>query len=361
MKIWFAADIAENSRGGIARSMYELSEGLKQRGHKVTVINRGTAAKGNYIVFAFKLFRMFIFSNKDRPDWIIARSSDSVFCALIVRLFRLKTGIILHNHGWEENAYNIERKQAGSIVSNPTTFKGRLIRFPLLRLTLKLCTFCMSGTIYETRYIRERYPKMQSKLVYIPNGVKAQKEVYWRDRIETPYKFLSVGNLTWKKKLEHTVKIFSFIRRQYPDSKLICVGTGVDDSHLHRYIGSDEEMVLNVPSVEQEQMTKWYTTCPFLIASSRYEGGHSLAVLEAMSFGVIVFVSAIEANREIINNGSNGFIITGSDAVYDSEIILNALNSGTDREIRLNAANTAKRNRWDRQVTRLENILCKKM
>jgi len=110
MKVWFAADLPEGSFGGVARSMHELAAGLRHRGHDAAIITRETTGSKNYLTFALKLGIRFLLCGKGRPDWIIARSTDGVFCALIIRLLRLKTGMILHNHGWEEKVYEFEKK-----------------------------------------------------------------------------------------------------------------------------------------------------------------------------------------------------------------------------------------------------------
>lgn len=361
MKIWFAADIPGNSYGGIARSMHELAIGLKNQGHVVTILNRNTLPGNNYLLFAYKLCIHYLLSIFNRPDWIIARSTDAFFCAVLIRLFRLKTNIILHNHGWEEYVYSIEKKLPHSVVASPTTWKSMLIRFPLLRLMLKLSTYCMSGTEHEVHYLGNKYPSVKNKLNYVPNGVATREDIYWKNQEEYPMCFLTVGNITWKKNLSHTLRVFSLIKNSYSDARLICVGTGVNDTALLNGTGLDLENVTNIPAATFEEMESWYTTCPFMIASSRYEGGHSLAILEALSFGIIVFASAIPSNKEIISDGSNGYLITGSNSNYDAGKIMQKLTIETNQEIRLKASETAKEYCWDNQVVYLENLLCRKV
>lgn len=359
MNIWFAADIPEGSYGGVARSMHELGAGLKHRGHSVTIITREATGSKNYLTFAMKLGIRFLLSGRNRPDWIIARSTDGVFCAFIIRLLRLKTSTILHNHGWEENVYRLEKKLPRIVVSTPTTWKSTFIRFPLLGLMLRMCTYCLSGTVNEMRYIRDRHPKVRNKLIYIPNGTDTQPDGYWKDRDEYPPNFLSVGNLTWKKNISHTTRVFSLIKEKLPDARLFCIGTGTDDTTLQNHTNVNMEGIKNISSVTFEDMKEWYGKCPFMISSSRYEGGHSLAILEAMSFGILVFASKTASNKEIIDDGLNGYLITGSDMENDADSIFNKLTQGTNRKVRINALGTAGRNLWSRQITRLEKILCR--
>jgi glycosyltransferase involved in cell wall biosynthesis len=359
MNIWFAADIPGGSYGGVGRSMHELAAGLRSQGHNVTIITRETTGSNNYLTFALKLGLRFILSGRSRPDWLIARSTDAVFCALFIHLLRLKTGTILHNHGWEEKVYEVEKKLPCAVVSTPTMWKSTLIRFPLLRLMLRLCTYCMSGTINEIRYIRDKYPQMRKKLTCVPNGTDIQPDGYWKDRDELPLNILSIGNLTWKKNINYTIKVFSSIKERISGAHLFCIGTGTDDTALQSHINISMEGITNIPSVTFDNMKEWYGKCPFMISSSRYEGGHPLAILEALSSGIVVFASNIASHREIIHDRVNGYLISGSDRESDADSIFNTLTQGTKQNVRMNAVETAKRNRWSRQVTRLERILCR--
>ena len=359
MNIWFAADIPRDSYGGVGRSTHELAAGLRKRGHSVTIFTRETTGSNNYLTFALKLSIRFLLSGRSRPDWLIARSTDAVFCALIIHLLRLKTGTILHNHGWEEKVYEVEKKLPRSVVSTPTTWKSILIRFLLLRLMLRLCTYCMSGTINEIRYLSDKYPQMRKKLTYGPNGTDIQSDGYWKGRDVLPLNFLSIGNLTWKKNISHTIKVFSFIKEKLSTAHLFCIGTGADEDALQNHTNVSLEGITNIPAVTFDNMKEWYGKCPFMITSSRFEGGHPLAILEAMSFGIVVFASKIASHREIIHDNVNGYLISGSDIESDADSIFNKLTQGTNQNIRLNAVETAKRNLWSRQVTRLERIVCR--
>jgi glycosyltransferase involved in cell wall biosynthesis len=218
----------------------------------------------------------------------------------------------------------------------------------------------MSGTVHEIRYLRNAYPGAEKKTVYIPNGVLPRPDVYWNNQKELPPAFFSVGTLTWKKNLQHTLKVFSIIKEHIPEARLYCVGTGVSDSVLFGACGAGGKGIENISSAAFGDMGGWYTTCPYIISASRFEGGHPLALLEAMSFGVMVFAAAIPAHREMITHDLNGYLIGGSNARQDAAGILDTLEKGSGRDIRVNAWQTACRNRWSRQVTRLEKLLCGK-
>jgi glycosyltransferase involved in cell wall biosynthesis len=359
MRIWFAAQVPASSRGGVARSMRELSAGLRTHGHDTRVICAGKLTKGNYLLFALSLLVRFACAWRNRPDWLIARSTDGVLVALVCRLFGLRCRVMLHNHGWEELVYAQERLLPRSIVTSPTTWKARFVRFPLLRLALHVSHGCMSGTLHEARWLRGRYPACRAQCVCVPNGVAAKAGAHWVGQKQIPPYFLSVGGFTWKKNIEHTVAVFAHLQAGLADARLVCVGTGISGAipALAEKCNA-QDAIVNAGDQPFEAMDGWYDRCPFVLLSSRYEGGRPFTLLEAMSHGAVVFASAIPSHREIVHDGMNGFLISGTDAVQDALLIQRVLNDTTgSAAIRLKAAHFAQRNRWDRQVRRLERIL----
>src|SRR5271157_2005818 len=229
MNIWFAANIPEDSCGGVSRSMRELSSGLQKHGHCTTIVYgaRG-AVRGNYFLFALALCKRLLLHAAQPPDWIIARSTDGVVCALAAKIFGMKTKIALHNHGWEERVYEVEKRLAHDLAPATTTWRARLLRFPMLRATIFLTTCCLSGTLVEMRWLARRYPLCRKKLRYLPNGVQVGQSPYWNQQPAAASNFLTVGGNTWKKNLRNTTGIFKTIVPQLPGARLIMVGTGVN-------------------------------------------------------------------------------------------------------------------------------------
>jgi glycosyltransferase involved in cell wall biosynthesis len=208
----------------------------------------------------------------------------------------------------------------------------------------------------EIKWLKNNYPRHGRKIRYVPNGVQLPERGYWIDQTEHPLHFLAVGGLTWKKNLGHTIAVFKEIARQRPECRLFLVGGGKDGSLFpHSFPGE----ITVVPDVGPGEMAAWYARCPYLISSSRYEGGHSFALLEAMSQGCVVCASAIFSSMEIIRDRRNGVLISGADASSDAAAIMAALG---DRELlasmRRRAFSTAFRHRWERQAKRMERSLC---
>lgn len=351
LTIWFAGFISQNSYGGVNRSMTELANAMTNLGHSTRIIYKNKYE--NFLTFSIRIGLLLCFSSKSRPDWIIARSTDSAFCAIACKIFRFKTKIALHNHGWEEKVLELKKLLPQKIITNPTTWKAKIVRFPLLRLNLKLSSLCICGTVEEARWIKKHYPFTSNKLGVITNGTELNSDMFWTTKKILPFNFLIIGGHTWRKNLRYGIDIFNNIHKLIPESRLFLVGTGNNIT-----LDNTDNSITIIKDEPLKNMYKWYQTCPFLISASRYEGGYSLAILEALSYGMIAFVTSIPSTTEFITNLYNGILLSGINTNSDTQKVLNAIqNNNLLHKISTNACKYASRHSWQRQGLRLETLL----
>ena len=381
MNIWIASAITSDSYGGIMRSMWQMKEGLIRGGHKVVIIYKNSA-KETYLQFAFRLFIQLITSGSNAPDWIITRSTDGVLCGIVTKIARLKTKIILHSHGWEEKVYELEKKMPIYAVHPKTTWKAHIVRFPLLRLMLNVSTCCLCGTHDEARWVRMNYPRYRKKIRVFPNGIDVPKEAFWYQKNSIPKNILIVGGTTWKKNVEYGIRLFRTLLVNARDCRLFILGIDGQSEFLYRNAGIDRMEIQTLPSVHEERrivpweihdenkrfilinkvhpsdMSFWYRFCPYLIAPSRYEGGHSFAILEALAHGMIVFASGIPSTKEIVKDRKNGVLISGCDLEWDKKRMLSVIkNPESVKMYRYNAWRTAQRHERNRHNRRIVSLL----
>lgn len=352
MRILFAASIPPRSVGGVGRSVSRLAEGMERRGHSVWVCDNSRGS--SYLVFAVTVL---LDALRRHADWVVARSTDGVLCAVWARVFG-GMRVALHNHGWEEAVYEVERRLPHSIVTSPTTWKARMVRFPLLRFCLRTCNLCVCGAVSEARWLSENRGVVGRRLAVVPNGVDVRKEPFWDGRSPRPLLFLCVGAFTWKKNVEHALSVFAQILAVEPSARLFLVGSGTKE--LPPAAADVGGAVTCVPVEAPDAMDRWYRTCPFLFAVSRYEGGRSFAVLEAMSHGAVAFVSPIPSMLELVSDGRTGTVLSGLDPGRDAARVLDVVhNEDLVCAMGRCAFRLAVRHRWDRQVRRLEEALCR--
>lgn len=358
MKVWFAASIQESSNGGVQRSMVQFSKFLQSAGMQVEIIYASNKSDNNYLRFAVMLAKKYLKNLRDPPDWIIARSTDSVFCAVLIRLLSLKTKVALHNHGWEEKVYKIEKGLSREIVTNPTSWKSQLLRFPLLKANLILSDICICGTIEEAKWISGKYNFSVKKMRVIPNGIDVADKPHWPLQKNYPLNILSVGGFTWKKNLEYSLQIFRKVLSKNSEAKLYLIGTGSIPSQKELLMDLYGQSLIVIENESPGMMSRWYEHCPFIVSTSRYEGGRAFCILEAMARGCVVFATGIPSSNEMITNYHNGILLDGKDAEADcSRILKTGMDTQSIKQIGMAAWRYAKRNRIERQANRLMRVL----
>jgi glycosyltransferase involved in cell wall biosynthesis len=216
---------------------------------------------------------------------------------------------------------------------------------------------CISGTFDETRWLSKRQFTKKVSLITIPNGIYPEKRAFWPSQKEVPPYFLTVGAFTWKKNLEYAISLFSEIYNAFPSARLFCVGT--DSSQGSIQINSNAVHAITFINKETpERIFRWYEECPFLLSTSRYEGGRSFAILEAQSRGMVVCSVNILSSKEQILHNHSGIILDGISIETDAKVVVDCLSDDQQiRRIGLNAWKKSLRCSWDRQVDRLERVL----
>lgn len=351
MRILFAASILPGDAGGINRSMVELAAGMRRRGHVAMVVYDSYAgSRAAYLHFPLRLLLRAL---RWGPDWVIARSTDGILCAAWSRVLG-GMRVALHNHGWEESVYEVESRLPRAVITAPTTWKARAVRFPLLRLTLRLSDLCICGAIAEARCIGRKHPRARGGIALVPNGTSPTDAPLWLTGNVPPH-FLCIGGPTWKKNIDYALAVFSRIRRDLPGARLFLVGAG--ESSVAEGL---RDGVTAVGPEGLDGMERWYRSCPCLLAVSRYEGGRSLAVLEAMAHGLVVFVSPIPSTLEIVRDRLSGIVLPCIDPAVDASTVVRVVSDPAKAAgIRRAAWRCSVRHRWDRQVLRLEDALCR--
>jgi glycosyltransferase involved in cell wall biosynthesis len=359
--VWFAAAIRPDSNGGVARNMRSLAAGLRKIGRRVELITAPARCDGPVSFSFFLAGRLLRSAWSHPPAWIIARSTDGWLCGIMIRVLRIPTQLVLHNHGWEEWTAEMARRTATRTGPRPlTTWRSPLVRFPLLRLTAKYSAGIICGTLDEMRRMSRKYPRIKPKLLYVPNGVTAQDLRHRRFDPPPSPQFLCIGAWGWRKNLSLSLALFEKIHQQMPAARLNLVGSG-DLDEIYRAVENlfCREAVSVYPSIPMEEMDTVYRNAPYLLSTSRYEGGHALAVLEAMARGCIVFVSPIESHLEFVHDGRNGFVLSLRISDDAHRIITILKNDRLQQDVSDAAVKTAERNTWRRQALRLERYLCR--
>lgn len=194
---------------------------------------------------------------------------------------------------------------------------GRFARL-FLRLGAYLICRVPERTIVVSRdlvsHVREKYGR---QAIYIPNGAAVHDERPATDRLsglglkEKRY-ILSVSRLVAHKGIHHLIKAFIRLEdtNQLPNNfKLAIVGSEVDTPEYEQYLhslGENRETIVFLGERTGEELEQLFSSA-YLFVQPSEEEGLSIALLEAMGYGLPVVVSDIPANIEAVGTAATTF------------------------------------------------------
>jgi len=139
------------------------------------------------------------------------------------------------------------------------------------------------------------------KVSVIPNFIDVDKFY----PIVNPKKFFDcifVGRISEEKNIENLIEAIS-----KTDYSLLIVGQGpLKNNYMKKYQNANVKIFWE-NSIQNDRLPTFYNKCKIFILPSFYEG-HPKALLEAMSCGMLVIASNVVGNKEIIQDGKNGFL-----------------------------------------------------
>ena len=189
-----------------------------------------------------------------------------------------------------------------------------LLHGSYLDVKLELCSFCLTVSEYNRRFILEQYPEVEPQKVVVSRlGVEVEDHLNFLPRAaERPravLNLLSVGRL-------HAVKDHAFLIRacaqlHATDAQFECAiaGEGPERKNLETLIrryGLEDRVTL-LGHVPREQAASLYDRADVVVLTSRSEG-IPLVLMEAMARGKIVLAPAITGIPELVVPGQTGFL-----------------------------------------------------
>jgi glycosyltransferase involved in cell wall biosynthesis len=148
----------------------------------------------------------------------------------------------------------------------------------------------------------------------------------------------SVGRLVPIKNQTFLLKVLKKLNQDIPDIQLIIVGDGP----------LREQLLMQARALNIEQHVKiiadealLYYSCFDLFVLPSHAEGLSMALLEAMSFGIPSFVASDSGTHDVITHGVNGFLFDNRD---EGRFVWNVKNLLTDRKKKNEICEHAKKN-----------------
>ena len=147
--------------------------------------------------------------------------------------------------------------------------------------------------------IKSNYTSIGNKLSIIPNFVDTK--LFSPANTEQKYDIMFVGRISEQKNLGNLLKALKGSK-----FKILVIGSGILKKNLIDKYGSNTRIKW-LDAIPNYQIPMYMNQSKLFILPSLYEG-HPKVLIEAMSCGMVVLASNVEGNKEIIQDGINGFL-----------------------------------------------------
>ncbi|MDA9297876.1 glycosyltransferase family 4 protein [Pseudomonadales bacterium] len=158
----------------------------------------------------------------------------------------------------------------------------------------------------------------ESKIFSNPLGVDLNKFNQHKNN-SGPFKYLHVSNMSPLKGIQYIIEAFKMMSDL--DCELWLVGPMPNEIKLQKLINSTPKVIYH-GYVSEDELPAIYNQCDVFVHPSLSDGW-AMTVLQAMASGVPPIVSDMTGAKEVVNDGSNGWVVPAGDknSLYNTMLI----------------------------------------
>jgi len=339
--------IGSKDPGGAEKVLLELAVSFQSKGYDVTVGHLGNSWLGSELKkhgIRDVCFEFSALYSSHKTEWM--------FVLNLIKFIRAHHFDLIHAHLFGMILYS--------------SIAGRILKIPVL------------GTVHDKYYFMEKehrrlaYKIIQMlgcRLVSVSEDIKENLCTAWRIKggeITTLYNgtdleafdlsmdrnkkrreiglreediaVISVGRLVKMKGHSITLRAGENIVRQNRNVKFVIVGDGPERRELER-MSLDRGMSENVIFTGHRDDVPELLLMSDIFVQTSFTEGHSCTIVEALGSGCPVVVTDVGGNREIINDGREGYLVPITDQTALEDKILTLAN---DNKLRMELAENAR-------------------
>lgn len=361
LKVMFAIKSLHNMSGGAERVLTEVTSGLVERGHDVSIVSFDSpGGRAFYPLHPAVRWIPLAVGRAHRPATFretlhrmvslrstVVRESPQVVVGFMNSMF-MPLGIAMIGTGVP-------------VIASEHTVCNHYRRRPLELFLLQFVPYLTKRMVVVSRSAQISFnAKLQRHMTIVPNPVNINASAPAAAPVDGDRKtLLSVGRLSQEKDHKTLIEAFALVAADFPQWDLRIVGDGELRAELESLIerlklGARVCLAGTTPDVMRE-----YRQATIFAMSSRYES-FGLATAEALASGVAVIGFAdCPGTNELIQDGQNGLLVHGGDRVAGMASGLLQLMDNPNLRRRLAAAGPASVARFSKTqiCTQWENTL----
>lgn len=304
---------------GIGNYVSGLYTKLIEKGHKVTIITRGSSTRTQrkvingieviYVrfipLYPFYLDIHGLFLNKIFKS--LESQIDIVHIHLPLVPF-IKTSLPIITTIHTSVLCNIRSIEINDLRSMIEKYMGKFVSYPLELKLLRRSDIITTVANSVAQELRE-YHIDPNEVTVIENGVDEKIFIPIKNKNKSKY-ILFVGRLSYRKGLLDLIECGRYVCMKYPDISFIIIGKGMLLDKLKKRV---EEIGIQknfnfLGFVNREELIQFYQNATIYVVPSHYEGLPTV-LLEAMSCGLPVVATEVSGNLEVVLSGENGILI----------------------------------------------------
>lgn len=336
--------------GGISTYVYNLSKRLVDRGHKVTVITRGTWKKTNYEeIEGISVYRVRFIPSFPSPFKI-----HQIYINKLLKSLKFNFDLI-HLHGTLmpvkpafNNSLPVLFTSHGASKKKLDFMEAKTLHFFVVKL-LRKHLFELEQEIVEKSDMLtavsnscadefREYHSLKKEITVVHNGVDTNFFVPSENRSKLR-SILYTGRFEVFKGLSDLIECSGIVCKKYPDVKFILVGSGTILDNLKKQVSKLklEDNIIFTGSLSKSQIIEYYQNATIFVLPS-YREGFPTSLMEAMSCGIPSIATDVEGSAELIKDRKNGLLVSPKNAEKLAESIIYLLeNEGFRNMIGANA------------------------
>ncbi|MFH1240351.1 MAG: glycosyltransferase family 4 protein [Candidatus Diapherotrites archaeon] len=350
-------------KGGVERSVEDLSIHLKKRGHDVSVLCLNMCGKEKNLLpetedyHGIEIKRLQFFDLKYYKVATNVMSTVREINPDVIHVHGLGflTDLILRNR--QKHRKPVIVSTHGGIFHTKNVHSLKKIYFQnIVKAHLKNADKIIAVSENDKKLFLTIANEAQLEM--IENAIDLKKfKILERKPVKNTFVF--VGRISNNKRIDLLIDVFSKLKNK--DFKIKIVGKDFDNLRDNLEKKAKDCGLSNkikfAGEVNEKELIQIFKETEFFVSASEYEG-FGISTIEAMASGLIPVLNSIPSFRKFVTAGKNGFIVNFSDTkntAIQIERILK-LSDKEKKELSKNAVKVSKNYSWSNQIKKFEKM-----
>lgn len=226
------------------------------------------------------------------------------------------------------------------------SFKESLSIPSFVKLTYAMAKVVIAHNRTSANEVKNKLGVDESAINIVPHGsyIDFVEELKPREQARvaiglppnTERVILFFGQIKEVKGLELLIEAFSLISKDVSNTKLVIAGRVWKDDYLKYQNlitekGIEGEVYSHIRYIADEEVINFYSAADVVVLPYRriYQSG---VLLMAMSYGIPALASDLDAMKEVVNDGENGYLFKSEDKVDLANVLRHVLSDANGRQ-----------------------------